>query len=97
MPRIASMSLAGITLAALLLVTPTVGAAVFPRCCPSRAQCHNRRGRRKGSVIRTGSGWVVRTGSGMVAAATAGGAPGYPDTPSTLLPGGGVWTVRCIE
>lgn len=37
---------------------------------------------------------VAQTGSGMVVAAfTAGGAPGYPGTPATLLPGAGVWAV----
>ena len=37
---------------------------------------------------------VAQTGSGMVVAAfTAGGAPGYPGTPTTLLPGAGVWAV----
>jgi hypothetical protein len=37
---------------------------------------------------------VAQTGSGiLVAAVTAGGAPGYPLTPATLLPGGGTWTV----
>jgi hypothetical protein len=37
---------------------------------------------------------VTRTGSGTVVAAfTAGGARGYPGTPTTLLPGGGVWAV----
>lgn len=37
---------------------------------------------------------VIQTGSGvLVAAVTAGGAPGYPLTPATLLPGGGTWTV----
>lgn len=37
---------------------------------------------------------VAQTGSGiLVATVTAGGAPGYPLTPATLLPGGGTWTV----
>lgn len=37
---------------------------------------------------------VARTGSGVVvAAATAGGAPGFPGTPTTFLPGAGTWTV----
>lgn len=39
-------------------------------------------------------GDVARTGSGvLVAVVTAGGVPGYPLTPATLLPGGGTWTV----
>jgi len=37
---------------------------------------------------------VAQTGSGTVIAAfTAGGRPGYPGTPTTLLPGAGVWAV----
>lgn len=37
---------------------------------------------------------VVQTGSGTVVAVfTAGGVPGYLGTPTTLLPGGGVWAV----
>lgn len=37
---------------------------------------------------------VTQTGSGTVVAAfTAGGVPGYPGTPTTLLPGAGAWTV----
>jgi hypothetical protein len=37
---------------------------------------------------------VAQTGSGTVIAAfTAGGAPGYPGTPATQLPGAGGWAV----
>lgn len=37
---------------------------------------------------------VAHTGSGaVVAAVTAGGAPGFPGTPTTLLPGAGAWVV----
>lgn len=37
---------------------------------------------------------TAQTGSGVLAATiTAGGVPGIPGTPTTLLPGGGTWTV----
>ncbi|PQP19026.1 hypothetical protein C5613_31520 [Rhodococcus opacus] len=37
---------------------------------------------------------IAQTGSGTVVAAfTAGGMPGYPGTPTTFLPGAGVWAV----